>query len=464
MKKINLLLPVVALLLTLNSCKTSLQIEKPKESYLPSSLAPAVSELPLAVELDVKKLEASINKKMNGVIFEGSNLTDKDLSVRVSKAQNFTFTINNNVIEYRVPLKVWARFAWKVEKFGYTIGDKYEANGSIALTYKTTISIDKNWKLVSKTSGSGYEWIETPKISVIGVNVPVTPIASLALSQCDKLISNQIDKSLSEMVDLKKYISMAWTEAQKPRQVNADNNVWLRITPKDIYLSPFTTTANKLNLALAMYAQIESFIGVQPAANPTVALPPFKYVNRPAQQFNLNIGADVTFDKIADMAKKQLVGKTFEQAGKKITITDLSLYGSNGKAVFMADVEGSLKGRIYFTGNLIYNAEKTAIEITEPEFELKTSDALVKTAGWLLHGMILNKLTPYLTYSVKDKIEEMKADVNKMMANYSIMDGVSVQGKLNSVTVTDLSLVPGAVRIQANVKGNIGLKVQELNF
>ena len=464
MKKINLLLPVAALLLTLNSCKTSLQIEKPKESYLPSSLAPAVSELPLAVELDVKKLEASINKKMNGVIFEGSNLTDKDLSVRVSKAQNFTFTINNNVIEYRVPLKVWARFAWKVEKFGYTIGDKYEANGSIALTYKTTISIDKNWKLVSKTAASGYEWIETPKISVVGVNVPVTPIASMALSQCDKLISNQIDKSLSEMVDLKKYISMAWTEAQKPRQVNADNNVWLRITPKDIYLSPFTTTANKLNLALAMYAQIESFIGVQPAANPTVALPPFKYVNRPAQQFNLNIGADVTFDKIAEMAKKQLVGKTFEQSGKKITITDLSLYGSNGKAVFMADVEGSLKGRIYFTGNLTYNAEKTAVEITEPEFEVKTSDALVKTAGWLLHGMILNKLTPYLTYSVKDKIEEMKADVNKMMANYSIMDGVSVQGKLNSVTVTDLSLVPGAVRIQANVKGNIGLKVQELNF
>ena len=100
--------------------------------------------------------------------------------------------------------------------------------------------------------------------------MPVTPIASLALSQCDKLISNQIDKSLSEMVDLKKYVSMAWTEAQKPRQVNADNNVWLRITPKDIYLSPFTTTANKLNLALAMYAQIESFIGAQPTANAPV--------------------------------------------------------------------------------------------------------------------------------------------------------------------------------------------------
>ena len=463
MKKINLLLPFMALVLTLNSCKT-LQIEKPTESYLPSNIAPAISELPLQVELDVKKLESSINKKMNGLIFDGSNLGNKDLTVKVWKAQNFTFSITNNVIEYRVPLKLWTRFAWKVEKFGYSIGDQYEATGSIALTYKTTISIDKNWKLVSKTSASGYEWIETPKLNVVGVTVPVTPVASLALSQCDKLISAQIDKSLTEMVDLKKYVSQAWTEAQKPRQVSADNNLWIRITPKDLLVSPFTTVASKLNLAVALNAQIESFMGVKPDAKPLVELPAFKTVLKPAQQFNLNIGVDVTFDKIAEMAKAQLLGKTFEQSGKKITITDLSLFGSNGKAVFIADVTGSLKGRIYFTGKMTYNAEKVAVEITEPEFDVKTSDALVKSAGWLLHGMILKQLSPYLTYPVKNSLDAAKAQVNQMLANYTVMDGVTLQGKLNNLSVTDLSLVPGAVRIQANVKGNIALKVQEMKF
>jgi len=463
-KKLSIISLLVILALTFNSCRTALQIEKPKESYLPSNLSPVLSELPLQVELDVKKLEASVNKKMTGVIFEGSNLANKDLTVRVTKAQNFTFSINNNVIEYRVPLKVWSRFSWKVEKFGVTIGDQYEANGSIALTYKTTISIDKNWKLVSKTSSSGYEWIETPKLSVIGVNVPVTPIASLALSQCDNLISAQIDKSLAEAVDLKKYVSQAWNETQKPRQVSAENNLWIRITPKDIYVSPFTTTVNKLNLAVALYAQIESFMGAKPDANPAVAVPPFKMVNKPAQQFNLNIGADVTFDKIAEMTKKQLVGKTFTQSGKTITITDLSVFGSGGKPVFIADVIGSLKGRVYFTGNLNYNAEKLAVEITEPEFDVKTSNALVRTASWLLHGMILKQLTPYLTYSIKDNLESMKAQVNQMLGNYTIMDGVALQGKLNNLTVASLSLVPGAMRIQANVKGNIALKVQELKF
>ena len=463
MKKQNIILSIACIALLLSSCKT-LQIEKPKESYLPSNIAPALSELPLKVELDVKKLEMAINKKMNGIIFEGTNISGKDLSVKVSKVQNFTFTINNNVIEYRVPLKVWSRFAWKVEKFGYTVGDYYEANGSIALTYKTTISIDKNWKLVSKTASSGFEWIETPKLNMAGVSVPLTPIASLALSRCDQLISDQIDKSLAEAVDLKKFISLAWSEAQKPRQVSAENNVWVRITPKDVYVSPFTTTGNKLNLAVALYAQIESFMGTKPAANAAVTLPPFKQINRPAQQFNLNIGADITFDKISEMAKKELINKTFSEGKKSITITGFSVFGSEGKAVFIADVIGSLKGRIYFSGNMVYNPTKMAVEIVDPEFSVKTQNSLAKSASWLLHGLILKQLTPYLTYPIKDVLEKLKTDVNLMMSNYSIIDGVTLQGKLNDLNVINLSLVPGALRIQTNVKGNVALKVDDLKF
>ena len=459
--KFLLILAISMLLVT--SCKT-LQIEKPKESYLPSNIAPALSELPLQIELDVKKLETAINKKMSGVIFEGTNVSGKDLSIKVSKAQDFTFNINNNVIEYRVPLKVWSRFAWKVEKFGIAIGDFYEANGSIALTYKTTISIDKNWKIVSKTASSGFQWIETPKLNVVGVSVPVTPIANLALSQCEKLISAQIDKSLSESVDLKKQISQAWLESQKPRQINAENNLWIRLTPKDLMITPFYTSGNKLNMGIAIYAQIESFMGIKPSANSTIILPPFKLTNKTPQFFNLNIGADVTFEKISEMAKQQLKNKTFSEGKKTITITDLSIFGNEGKAVFVADVIGSIKGRIYFTGKMTYNAAKTAVEIIEPEFDLKTKNSLAKSASWLLKGLILKQLTPYLTYSVKTDLEKIKTDANSMMSNYSIIDGIKLQGKLNEITVTDLNLVPGAMRIQANVRGNVALKIDELKF
>ena len=454
---------VIAVVFLLNSCK-SLQIEKPVESYLPSNLAPAMSEIPLKVEIDVKKLESTVNKKMTGLIYEGTKINNQDLSVKVWKSQDFTFTIKNNVIEYRVPLKIWTRFAWTVEKFGIAVGDHYEANGTIALTYKTAIDVDKNWKLVSKTTSSGYQWIETPKLSLIGVNVPVTPIANIALSKFDKMITEQIDLAMSQMVDLKKYITMAWNESQNPIQMSEEYNTWVRITPKDIYLSPLTSIDNKLNLAISLYAQIESFMGVKPAEKRLIALPEFKYVQRPPQQFNLNIAADATFDKISEMSKSQLINKTFSEGKNSITITDLSIFGSEGKAIFVADVTGSLKGRIYFTGNMVYNAAKTAVEIQNPQFDVKTKNALVKSASWLLHGIILNKITPYLTYSVKEDLDLMKKEANQMLNNYKVYDGVTLQGKLNSITVNSLDLVPGAVRISTNVKGNIALKIDELKF
>lgn len=464
MKTPKTLLAILGVALLLSSCKTTLQIEKPKESYLPSNLAPAMSEFPMQISIDVKKLETSINKKMNGLLYEGNNLNNQDLSVKIWKAQNFSFTVNNNVIEYKVPLKVWTKFAWKVEKFGFTVSDHYEANGSIALTFRTTIGIDKNWKLTSKTSSSGFQWIETPKINLIGITVPVTPIANIALSQSDRLINDQIDLALSQMVDLKKYISMTWTKIQEPVQVNQENNLWLRITPKDVYLSPFSTSGTNLNMTVSMYALIESFMGVKPNANPVTNIPEFKYLQRPPQQFNLNIATDATFEKISEMAKSQLINKSFSEGNKSITITDLSIFGSDGKAVFVADVTGSLKGRIYFSGNMIYNPQKNAVEIQNPEFDLRTKNALVKSAGWLLHGFILNKLTPYLTYPVKDDLEKMKNEANKMLAGYKVYEGITLQGALNSITVNRLDLVPGAIRISANVKGNTSLKVNDLNF
>jgi hypothetical protein len=51
-----------------------------------------------------------------------------------------------------------------------------------------------------------------------------------------------------------------------------------------------------------------------------------------------------------------------------------------------------------------------------------------------------------------------------LLTNYAVYDGVTLQGALNSVTVTGLSLVPGAVRISANVKGSTALNISDLSF
>lgn len=257
---------------------------------------------------------------------------------------------------------------------------------------------------------------------------------------------------------------MAWKEAQKPMQVSPENDLWVRISPKNVYVSPFTTNGQKLYVAISIQAVIESFMGVQPVQNKLTVLPTFTVSANQPKDFNLNIATDITYEKISELAKSQLQNKTFSEGNKSITITDLSVFGSEGKAIFVADVIGSIKGRIYFTGTLGYNAETMSIEVLQPEFDIKTKNALVKSANWLLNGFIIKKITPYLTYPVQDELTTMKTEANKMLTNYKVYDGVDLTGKLHTISVQRIDLVPGAIRLHANVGGNIALKVNDIHF
>lgn len=446
------------------SCGAPLNIERPAESYLPSAIAPALSELPLTVDIDVKKLEKSVNRKLTGLIYSGDSLMERDLSVKVWKVQDFSFTINNNTIVYRLPLKVNAKYRWKVEKFGLSVSDEYEATGTISLSFKTSLFINKDWKLFARTESIGYQWIEEPKLSIGTVKLPVTKIADIALKNSQESITKSVDKALSDAVKLQNQVKLAWEMVQKPIQINPENNIWIKLTPKDIFVSPFVSKNNILTLAFAFVSQVESVAGSEPAAGESVPLPMFKQITRPPQPFNLNIAADVTYERLASITKSQLVGKTFTEGKRSITINDLMLYSSDGKVIVAADVTGSIKGRIYFAGKMAYNQTTNMLEVVEPDFDIKTKSVLLKSANWLLHGLILKKITPYLSYNVSDALESAKKEANKQLAKYEVYQGVSLTGALDNLSVTEVSMVPGAVRIKANLRGNVALKVDELNF
>lgn len=446
------------------ACGSPLQIERPAETYLPSPIEPALSEIPLNVDIDIKKLESSVNRKLTGLIYSGDSLMEHDLSVKVWKVQDFAFSVNNNTITYRLPLKIRAKYRWKVEKFGLSVSDEYEAQGTISVSFRTSVYINKDWKLFARTESIGYQWIEEPKLSVIGVKLPVTKIADIALRNSQESITKSIDKSLSDVVKLENQVASAWDMVQKPMLVNEENNLWIKITPQDIYVAPFVSKNNILRLGISFLTKIESVAGSEPAAGAPVPLPMFKQVSRQPQPFNLNIAADVTYATLSQISASQLVGKTFTEGKRSITITGLSLYSSEGKAVVAADVTGSLKGRIYFTGKMSYNTQKSALEITEADFDIKTKSVLVKSANWLLHGLILKKITPYLTYNVAEVLESTKKEVNASIAGYKLYDGITLKGGLDKMNVTEVSMVPGAVRIKANLSGNIGFDIGDMKF
>ncbi len=459
--KFSISISILSTLFLLLSCKT-VKVDKPIAEYQPPVFTPEISMISIPITLNMSEIEKSVNQQFAGVIYEDKNLDDDNLQMKITKSKNFVIKAENNQLKYTIPLKIWSKFGWKVEQFGFSISDYYEVSGELSMSFSTGVNISPNWDIATYTRISSYEWITKPVLKIVGVDVPISSILDIALKTCPNLINKQIDKSISDAVELKKIAGDSWSQVQEPMLISEENVTWLVIKPMEVFCSPMSTKNNNIQFTIGFKSFIDCIIGIKPSKTVKSALPTLTISPKLDKSFLINYNVDVSNTFIKDIAKKELIGQKFEQGKKYIKIDDIDFFGKNGKMVFVLTVSGSVKGVIYFTGVPFYNKDTRTIEIKESDFELSTKNVLVKSANWLVHGTILNKMEPYLKFPVSSYIDTMKTDVNKQIGNYEIQKGIFLKGNVSDVNIKEIFILPENLKLSGTVKGNADLFINGL--
>lgn len=456
---------VTSILLSISTiaCKTELNVSKPLEAYTQPTLEPKTSIINLAVDLDVPQLEKSINANTKGIIYEDNNLSDDNMMVKVTKMQDIRFSIVGNKISCTLPLKVWVKYGFKKSVLGLDVEDYYEANGAINVSVSSVFNISKDWNINTSTSIDQYTWTEKPTVKLAGIDIPITTVANMVLKSLKGTISNTVDKSIAENVQLKTMMEQMWSTLQTPMQVNKDYNVWLRMNPKSIYSSPINGTGNKLLINLGMNAVIETSIGAQlePTTNKT-KLPNYQTINTINPDFNINSNVTVTYEKITEIAKEYIIGKEFSQGRKHIKVDSIGIFGQNDKLVVVIGVNGSAKGLVYCVGKLQYIDSIQTLKITDFDFDLNTRNALVKSANWLLHKNFLKMMEPMLSIPLKDQINEVLTTGNGFLKNYSLYRGVTLKGSLKQLQLHNITITPQSIIVGGNINGCLKIELGDM--
>jgi len=452
------------LALSVFSCKTQFNANKPKEDYVAPSIEKKPSSIAMTIDLDIPALEKSINNSLKGLIYEDNNLDDDNLLIKVWKQQDIHFTIVGNKINCTVPLKIWIKAGFKKEVLGVNLENYAEANGAINVNLSSAFTLEKEWKITTITTINQYNWTEKPCVNVIGCNLPIGAITDIALNQFKNKISSSIDKAIAAKANIKQTISDTWSKIQDPILVNKDYGVWLSIEPKEILSTPIVGTGNKLLFNLGINTFIETTVGEAPSPNAAkTPLANYKMVNKLTPNFNISTNVSISHQKITDIVSQQLVGKEFTEGKKKIKINSIKIYGGeNGMLVVETNVSGSANGTIYCIGKLAFDNETKVLSVTDFDFDLSTRSALLKSANWLLHKNFLNMIQPMLSISLKDQITQMLASSNAMLKNYQIQKGVSLKGNLNSVIFDKIYITKDALIVNGNINGSVKIEVGEL--
>lgn len=457
---------MVATALFTFSCSPSIVADKPAETFVPKVYKSELSSISIPVEIELAQINKLVNNSLKGLLYEDNSLEDNggdNLMFKVYKYEDITIKSIGDLIMYRVPLKIWLKGGFKVEKFGIPIAHYEETEFVIVLNFETKVALNANFGINTQTSIKSYDWIQKPSLKWGPFEIPLNSVVDVLIKTQQNKLTPIIDDQAQKAVDLKKYVVDAWKMIQKPIEVSSAYKTNLKITPSEIFMTQLNGQSGKLNSTIGIKAVTEVIVGDVPVAT-NVALPNLKIVKTAGNMFSIVMAADLTYAAAKELAKASLLNKTFNIDEKKsVTITDFDLYASNDKIVVKVDLIGSLKGTVYLSGIPKYDPATSSIYLDALDYDISTQNVLAKSANWMAHGKFVKIMTPYFKYSIQQQMKESKDLLQKALTNNRVSQNVVLNGKLVDLTPREIYITGTSLKTIVDVKGTIGVAVDGLD-
>ena len=457
-----------ALLTLMGSCSTSqklatLKPEPDDASPLIYESNPSFINLPISVKL--KDIENQTNALLNGLIYEDTNIEDDDIEIKIWKQAPIQIQNDDSNPDKKIktilPLKAFIKYRIGTKKLGVELYDirEFNLNGVITLSSEVALT---NWKLNTKTEFKSLDWKESPTMSILGKNMPITYLVNPAISIFKSKIEKKIDESIEKSMDFKPNVLSALEKICTPFQMSDTYESWLRIVPIEVYSTAAKIKKDQFLLDMGMKCNMETIIGKQPEskfnANKIVLKPVAKIPN----QITSNIAAISTYLDASEIMTKNFAGQEFGSGSKKVTVKNVEIWHKDGKMVIALDVLGSVNGTLYLNGFPQYNPQSKEIYFDKLDYVLDTKSKLMRTASWLAQGLILKKMQESCRYSIQPNLEEGKKSMASYLKNYSPMPGVFVNGKMEDIQFDKIQLTNQAIIAFIKINGTVNVSVDGL--
>lgn len=468
MLKFSSSLLIICSILFVSSCATTSKIGALKPE--PDDATPLIYEntpsfinMPISVKL--KDIENQTNALLSGLIYEDNNIEDDDIEMKVWKLA--PITIKNDIgekgekIRTILPLKAIVKYRIGTKKLGIEMYDTREFHLDGVVTLVSDVSLI-NWKLNTKTELKSLDWNESPTMTVFGKNVPLTYLINPAVKLFKSKIERKIDDAIAKSLDFKPNVLAALEKICVPFLMNDTYESWLRIVPLEIYSTNAKLKNDTFVLDMGMKCNMETLIGKQPESKFNASKIILKPVTKIPEDITANIVAISTYQEASKIMTKNFAGQEFGSGSKKVKVQNVAIWHKKGKMIIALDVLGSVNGTIYLAGFPQYNEKTKEVFFDQLDYALDTKNKLMRTANWLVQGLVLKKIEQSCRYSIKPNLEEGQKSMLTYLKNYSPMQGVFVNGKMEDIQFQKIQLTNQAIIAFIKVKGTISVSVDGL--
>jgi hypothetical protein len=444
---------VVACLCLFTKCNTVKEKGETNSSEKQEDLKNQLSEIHLPVAYSTKKLEDLLNNQLKPVIFHDDDF-DKpkkdNLKIKVMKAGRVTVSIEGNVVNYVLPLNIECELRKKPLPIVKT-------SFSLKVKGKSTIEIEKNWKLETKSKFLGIEWIEHPKLNLGFAEFDLTNKVEKILNAHGDEIFHKLDQIAKEKADIKHQIEQIWYDIQKPICINRkEKKIWLKFDNQDISASQVYGHAGNIVIHTKIHAYIQTIVADtiehyhrQPLPNLTRLKAKDKN-----DQFDMFVLSVIPFEDLNAILNHHVGGKVLSAEGHSITIEKATLFGEQGNLGLKIDFSGEITGEVKLKTTIHHDSIDNSLLLKDFDFLVESEDVLVQAADWILHDKAKEELSKHLKIPLQTHIDKLPELINKGIEHGKTGKRIDLVLKNMKLHPQKILVTSNNIQLLAHAKGN----------
>lgn len=433
-----------------------------------------LSTINLPVSLEIEDLQDAVNKQFKGVLYNDNsfeNNNDDNLILKVTKIADFAIAAKGDKITIVAPLEVYVKGRLKKDFFSmfdqdFGIDKSKEATFKLDVVVNTKLNLNQDWDIITK-SEAGFQWREQPYLELGPVKIPIGSIIETVVNTQIADINKKLDNEITKNIKLKPMALQFWNQLQNPIVVSERYQTYLKIVPEFISMSTIKSDGKKIDVNLGFRSDIAVITGYKPEPVELRPLPKLQLQSRVDSTFNLYFNANVSYAFATEYAKKEFVGKElqFDNGIQLVTINDMNFFNNGDKIGMMLDINALLKngifkkkfkGVIYALGTPYYNDSTQTLSIKNFEFDIKSRDALVGTAEWLLKNNLRKKIEEKLNFPMKEQLEKAQRVADESLNNAKI-PGMKLKGKVDSIKPQSIKLSEENIQLIIQSTGRLNV-------
>jgi hypothetical protein len=335
-----------------------------------------------------------------------------------------------------------------------------EGERRVNVSFLSSFGIDPDFKVRLYTKRNEPQPIDKCEVCFWGQDIT---------RQVMKGLKAELDGAKADMdknygsTDLRSRFQQAWDQLNKV--YNLYGLGWLQINPQQLRVNNFFIRNDSLNIDLGLSARpIVSFERPVEKNSWVPALGDYKR----QKGFSIFLDAMLNYDSLSSILNQNMVGKKFDfKKGfiKKKFIIDSCRVAGGGpdKMIIRINFSGTNKGVFYLVGKPVYDEEKSLIEITDVDFDIKSKNFLLGSADWLFDKKITKEITKQAKFDLHPYIDTAKSSLNQQL-NRELAKGIRSHGNITNIKLIAIYPLPDHLVIRSNCEGELAVKVESIDF